>query len=968
MSKNSNYAGTTQSLTIENRNILFPVFMPSKPVLDSELNLISDSLASKMQDIIRDAVPSGWLDANYSIGHDTTGTTYGINTTYTANTIYINSQKDTPSTAIVNGWEIPVGGVGVNDDTLLKLVLSNPPSSGFRDDLVFLEVWKFMVRSNTSTDGKPSATEIYKYGNTQYYGTNLAEEFINPAIGFETSDRIQIQYRIRTVDSVDFTSYPYGIDDINTVKAQGGSSSPVSAYTFINAGSSLDDSGLYIAGDGSSSARTALKTVDGYVYAIPMFRIHRRNIAAFSTSNQNGAGAYSVEGSTPSLRPDGLFANQIHELDIEDLRHAISFSGFDYASMVSKNTNDLFSGQLKTCLTESELESAVSRTNLGMYIDTIASSFPAATDNITSPNGQLRYFSDVASNIKVYSEFDINNKELGVDGADWVSSDAIKIEVKTPMPSGTILSATTPKIVANLSGVITTLVGVWSTLGPTTALFTLGINAGLTDENIHVSYDIDYPQKGFKFTKPLTEILRIYDSSATRYDWGWVSVNALDLDHIRQNYLSYTRRERAITSRTINGYSDYAYDYQINTLNGALTVVSYHMNGNGTQVYTLPGDIISEQDLLYVYAAYNVATGEYMELVSAHRDSTTFEIAATVPAVFNLGQTIRFDLVLRQKLIEYDERTSAITDMAKVEFYEKDIVASDTLYLEDCLYSVNPDDLAIASQGMYFGTPVPAFSSYCYLDDYIRACTVTIEANTNLVKIQFSGPVTGKVGIALLLTKTLQSLEAIHMYYNYYEYKGITRKLNFGTSSTSYIESKVMSQDGTLKIITNGTGAVNTAETLPKTYEPLISKLPVINTTGYEGNFTGTIHSAKNIIGGSYTITANPEPYTCGKINSMTKYGVLQDKGTYKGGKFTTASDTSDSGINKVIVSTLLEMVTDDGTGNFVPGELALKVETNCLSSTSTNRITNYESGSTTNSYDMFKIEGKPLIKVKGGA
>ena len=47
-----------------------------------------------------------------------------------------------------------------------------------------------------------------------------------------------------------------------------------------------EDTGLWVAGDGSSAAATALGTVDGFVYAVPVAFVFRRNDAY-----NGGAGA-----------------------------------------------------------------------------------------------------------------------------------------------------------------------------------------------------------------------------------------------------------------------------------------------------------------------------------------------------------------------------------------------------------------------------------------------------------------------------------------------------------------------------------------------------------------------------------------------------------------------------------------------------------------------------------------------------
>ena len=82
MSKNSKHDDTTETLGVENRSLDGVIFHPTKPVLDSELNLRADINSARLQDAIRSKVPSGWLDADYEIGFDESYEGYGINTTF----------------------------------------------------------------------------------------------------------------------------------------------------------------------------------------------------------------------------------------------------------------------------------------------------------------------------------------------------------------------------------------------------------------------------------------------------------------------------------------------------------------------------------------------------------------------------------------------------------------------------------------------------------------------------------------------------------------------------------------------------------------------------------------------------------------------------------------------------------------------------------------------------------------------
>jgi len=905
------------------------------------------------------------LDADYEIGFDEAYETYGINTTMESDTFYLYSKKENPTLAVVNGWILQIGGTALDGEDFADKIVLNPAVNN-REDLVFLEVWKASVVSNTM-DGKPDTDKMWKYGNNEYGGTNLEDEIVNGSVGFETATRTQIQYRIRVVDSVDFEGHPEGVSDLNNVFAMGGTEL-VSTYTFENAGAMLDDHGLYIAGDGSESSKSILKTVDGYVYAIPMMRVQRRNKTAFSIINQNGA-EFAITDEVASDRPDGLFYDQVHQLDVEDLRHSVSFDQFNYKALLEDSLDELLSGELKTTLQRSELENNLKRTNQGFYVNKISSSTGAGTNLLTQPNDQQRYYSDVAASKKVSQKYTVSDKVVGSAGSPWTSSDVIGLEVKSPSPTGTLIGTATPvakfKHVAGTVETIRTVAGTFSGGGTGAETFTLGDNSAvaLTSENIYVTFEIDYPQKGNKLTKPVTDVLRVHDVDNNK-DWGMISVN--DKDSLNSPVFPY-RREAVVPIRETLGNEDYGFSYSIqNGRNyyGVGTLISYFVEGNGTQDYTIPGSIINPQDAEYVLASYDVdnLTPAFMDFVSVVRNPSNYSIDVTLPYTISAGRAIRFDVVVSGGILEYDEKTQTVEDIGKVDWYEINGNDDTTVVLKDCRFSKDPDELLLGAQREFFSG---SYQTTCFVDNYRQFVNVFIDPDTSLVSLTFPlGPVSSSsvIRIALLSKNTIKVGDNIDIYYNYKEYKGITARTNFGASSGSYINSKILHHDNKLRIMTNGTGAINTAELLPRKYENSIPLLPLKD--NLDGEFTGTMHTEKQILGGSYTIdSVYTTPYKTGQANGMTNEGVVQKRGTYKGGRFTSVAEDGETGIHKLLVSPMIEMVTEDGTGNFQPGEVALKIETNYLNNTGTNRITNFDSTEVNNSFDMFKIKGRPLIK-----
>lgn len=288
-------------------------------------------------------------------------------------------------TVYVNGWKIDIP-----DGTIITL--PDPPVSGEREDLIFLEVWKDQV-----TD----------------------------------SEWEKVSSRIRTVAGVDFKTYETGdgfsalsLGRNTAVLAQGGNDQPLTntAYAFNRADlllASNKDVGMYVTGTGSAADKTALKTADGYVYAIPLFRIKRRNSGGHNVSNPNGAynqlactggtlhnatagttgtmlfaaggvtGKFNVGdivyrnndrtqgywtvtsvdsdtqitakvdssnrsitgslfASRTMLRHDWVFADIIDDRDITDLRRLVSLTGFDYQYLVEDSLEKLQRGELQT--------------------------------------------------------------------------------------------------------------------------------------------------------------------------------------------------------------------------------------------------------------------------------------------------------------------------------------------------------------------------------------------------------------------------------------------------------------------------------------------------------------------------------------------------------------------------------------------------------------------------------------------
>lgn len=209
---------------------------------------------------------------------------------------------------------------------------------------------------------RPGPTSLYRYGN-RLSPVAISDEILDPT-GQETCLRVEWQYRIRVTgeaEAVSFETNPDGFSSksagaVPSIFARAGRSVPVWAgngidtrsYPFCPADLQttwLDssavpygerDPALWVAGNGSEQAAKDLGALDGFVYAVPIGFVFRRNDATgiragwSLTENQNGAVPMShglftapdgqVVPADKSDRPDGGFSDLIGPGDILDLR------------------------------------------------------------------------------------------------------------------------------------------------------------------------------------------------------------------------------------------------------------------------------------------------------------------------------------------------------------------------------------------------------------------------------------------------------------------------------------------------------------------------------------------------------------------------------------------------------------------------------------------------------------------------
>jgi len=483
-------SGVTRYINGRDKQLGSVIIQSNKPILDSELNLAQFVDLEARAEEVRSRVPSGWLINEANPMNDFVTHPNYSNLFFFGNQ-HVNELRDL-QWAIVNGWPIPVTATRTgapplspnNFDTWNRIEL-NPPggaTGGNKVEFIFLEAWLQRIDVDpappTIAPGKPQRGFLYRFGNVESGYSYLPDDLIDPDMNFETSKRIQIQYRIRVIQNINLSQYPEGFDP-TLVFAQGPLSTPSALY-FTNMRKELGDPGLWRAGTGDSDL---VGTVDGYIYAIPISAVFRRNSAGFSDTG-NLAGAFNrnstattredaivyssgltlptdiadtdtqftlttisgtvlenmssfgeayfrvddeiirisnINQTSPTsfvitfdrgqllttirahsagkalnlytVRPDGLFADQVARTDILDLRHSVA-DKFDYDSILKTNLVELLKGNLRTAW--KRFGSTNTAGPVVLYGDRITddSIFVGGLSRLDGPNGNRRTWSD----------------------------------------------------------------------------------------------------------------------------------------------------------------------------------------------------------------------------------------------------------------------------------------------------------------------------------------------------------------------------------------------------------------------------------------------------------------------------------------------------------------------------------------------------------------------------------------------
>jgi hypothetical protein len=320
-------------------------------------------------------------------------------------------------------------------------------------------------------EGKPNANQVYYSGNVESHSDlYLDDDIQDPTLNVSSSRRIQVQYRLRTHPIFNYavSQNIFGFEHFNLF-AQGSQQTPLNNVSFAR---HPEDTGLWVAGTGTESDASDLGTVDGYVYAIPVAFVYRRNKPANGTDGfqpldrYNTGALHDHDGNTLSAnvyvdnvpatdsdRPDGLFADQIAQEDVLDLRRRVFLKGLDFKSELEHQYHALLDSENKTWIAQAHDLADTGNGTAGishtpLMCDVFGSS--ANTLNIGNHKRDFNHFTRRFSNAPVVERIFIgvlpnNGNPQGITytpanqaQTGWHEGDIIEIDISTIDSKGDI--------------------------------------------------------------------------------------------------------------------------------------------------------------------------------------------------------------------------------------------------------------------------------------------------------------------------------------------------------------------------------------------------------------------------------------------------------------------------------------------------------------------------------------------------
>jgi hypothetical protein len=316
--------------------------------------------------------------------------------------------------------------------------LGNYPNyviSSSTSEMVVIE----QLSGGSDGEGKPDADHVYYSGNLDSHPSLwLSDDIQDPRLEVSTSRRVQVQYRLRAHPMFNYapSNEIFGFEHFS-LGAQGPLANPVINERFTR---HQTDNGLWVSGDGSEAYASTFGVVDGYIYAIPVALVFRRNkplnttggfhaLDRFNTGALHDHDGNTLAGNiyvdnvpaTLSDRPDGYFSDEVAPEDVLDLRRRVFPQGLDFKSELDYQYHSLLDGQNKTWIaTAHDLEDTGNGT-AGISTRPLMCDAFGLQNNVLNIGKHKRDFDHIArrfSNAPVVERFFIPLYTLSSTGVD----------------------------------------------------------------------------------------------------------------------------------------------------------------------------------------------------------------------------------------------------------------------------------------------------------------------------------------------------------------------------------------------------------------------------------------------------------------------------------------------------------------------------------------------------------------------
>ena len=433
---------------------------------------------------------------------------------------------------------------------------------------------------------------IYPEGNILSQAEDFLDDtIIDPNVGVETSDRVQIQYRIRIVtgvDPFDFQEAGLGADYVYSL-GPNNTSIDSGYYSFENMGSQNGDYGLWRA--------RCRNTYDGWTWAVPMFFVTRRNSSPFNPdTNINGSTIYEQN----AIRPDGLTYEEITDTDVTDLRKKVNIQS--YTALFEKNFDKLLGNRLTTKLSQRDEKGTQYGTSI-MLADTYVGT--ELLDNLVT--GKITSEAQLVYDVKILDP----NGVTPLTDSDW-----------TIGPTLYSIYMTDPsyhEVKSYLNGVETSKIipGYFEGLGTNTIKFDIGNYTPTTGEQYLIRVGrIDYSNEGL--SKIPSQPLGIkYLSDTEDNSVFYRGINTNDTSDI----IEYTETR-------VPGYQDYTILYSGVEIGATADDINLYSN---TDIYDESTSLYKSTILAYNGQQFRGSLIEYHYFIQA----TDFISQLTIPKVLN---------------------------------------------------------------------------------------------------------------------------------------------------------------------------------------------------------------------------------------------------------------------------------------------------------------------------------------------